>query len=68
MSGHTHWGQMQVVGIRRTNLLGREDKGLYDQEGRYLYVTAGLGGVVPMRINMPSEITVITLHTVNSSR
>lgn len=68
LSGHTHGGQMQFLGIRPTNLLGREDKGLYDQEGRYLYVTAGLGGVVPMRINMPSEITVITLHTVNSSK
>ena len=35
----------------------------YEQNERYLYVTAGLGGLVPFRLNMPNEITVITLHT-----
>jgi len=43
-------------------LMMSEDKGLYEQSGRYLYVNAGLGGVVPFRFGMPSEITVITLH------
>lgn len=62
LSGHTHGGQMQFFGIRPTNLTGHEDLGLYEQDGRYLYVTAGLGGLVPLRINMPNEITVITLH------
>ncbi len=62
LSGHTHGGQMQFLGIRPTNLMGHEDLGLYEQAGRYLYVTAGLGGLVPLRINMPNEVTVITLH------
>lgn len=62
LSGHTHGGQMQIMGLRPTMINNREDWGLYEEQGRYLYVTAGLGGVVPFRLNMPNEITVITLH------
>lgn len=63
LSGHTHGGQMQFFGWRPTSIRQAEDHGLYEQNGRYLYVTAGLGGLVPFRLNMPNEITVITLHT-----
>ncbi len=63
LSGHTHGGQMQFLSLRPTNIFGKEDKGLYNEKGRYLYVTVGLGGLVPMRVNMPNEVTVITLHT-----
>ena len=63
LSGHTHGGQMQFFGHRPTQWRGRPDKGLYEQQGRYLYVNAGLGGLVPFRLNMPNEITVITLRT-----
>ena len=62
LSGHTHGGQMQICGWRPTMLRYTEDLGLYEQQGRYLYVSAGMGGVVPFRLNMPNEITVITLH------
>ncbi len=62
LSGHTHGGQMQIFGFRVTELTQDEDLGLYDKQGRYLYVNAGLGGLVPFRLNMPNEITVITLH------
>ena len=54
---------MQLFGWRPTSLRQHEDHGLYKQNGRYLYVTAGLGGLVPFRLNMPNEVTVITLHT-----
>ncbi len=40
----------------------KQDRGLYQKEGQYIYVNAGLGGFVPFRLNMPCEITVITLH------
>ena len=33
------------------------------EKGRMLYVNAGLGGVVPLRIGCPSEITVLTLRS-----
>lgn len=62
LSGHTHGGQIQILGHRPTQLSQREDYGLYCHNGRYLYVTAGLGGLVPFRLNMPNEIAIITLH------
>lgn len=62
LSGHTHGGQMQIFGWRPTSIRQQEDYGLYEQKGRYLYITAGLGGMVPFRLNMPNEIAVITLH------
>ena len=62
LSGHTHGGQMQIFGWRPTCIRQQEDYGLYEQNGRYLYITAGLGGLVPFRLNMPNEIAVITLH------
>lgn len=62
LSGHTHGGQMQIFGWRPTMLSQHEDYGLYERNGRYLYVTSGLGGLVPFRLNMPNEIVVITLH------
>ena len=63
LSGHTHGGQMQLFGWRPTSIRQSEDYGLYEQDGRYLNITAGLGGLVPFRLNMPNEIVVITLHT-----
>lgn len=62
LSGHTHGGQMSLFGIRPTLFRGTEDLGLYQEGERSLYVTAGIGGLVPFRFNMPAEITVITLH------
>lgn len=65
LSGHTHGGQMQLFGWRPTMGIFKKnnDCGLYKDHNRYLYVSAGLGGFVPFRLNMPNEITVITLHT-----
>lgn len=63
LSGHTHGGQMQIFGLRPTQLRLTEDYGLYEDNGRMLYITAGLGGLVPFRLNMPNEVTVITLHS-----
>lgn len=65
LSGHTHGGQMQLFGLRPTMLTIKEDHGIYQKNGRYIYVNAGLGGLVPFRFNMPCEITVITLHREN---
>lgn len=63
LSGHTHGGQMQLFGLRPTMIGGQPDKGLYEENGRYLYVNAGLGGLIPFRLNMPNEITLITLRS-----
>lgn len=63
LSGHTHGGQMSLFGLRPTNLTGREDDGLYQEAGRYLFVSTGLGGFVPFRFNMDPEVVEITLRS-----
>lgn len=60
LSGHTHAGQVEVLGLRPT-MFAPYDYGLYEREGCQLYTTAGLGGVVPIRIGATAEIVVITL-------
>ena len=60
LSGHTHAGQVEVLGLRPT-MFAAYDYGLYEREGCQLYTTAGLGGVVPIRIGATAEIVVITL-------
>ena len=62
LSGHTHAGQVKILGLRPTMLIYKEDYGLFEKDGRYLYVSAGLGGVVPIRIGAIPEIVVFTLH------
>lgn len=63
LSGHTHGGQMSLFGLRPTNLTGREDDGLYQEAGRALFVSTGLGGFVPFRFNMDPEVVEITLRS-----
>ena len=66
LSGHTHglqWG-ISYAGIRFSlAYLARKNwLGLYKTKNSYLYVNGGLGMVgIPWRINMPAEITLITL-------
>lgn len=36
--------------------------GRYDEGGQTLNVNAGLGCTLPVRVNCPAEITLITLH------
>lgn len=62
LSGHTHGGQMSIFGLRPTRIMERYDLGLYQKNGCMLYVTAGIGGLIPFRFNMPAEITVLNLH------
>lgn len=61
LSGHTHAGQVSVLGLRPT-MFASFDYGLYEREGCQLYTTAGLGGTVPIRIGATPEIAVITLR------
>ena len=61
LSGHTHAGQISVLGLR-PSLFAPFDYGLYEREGCQLYTTSGLGGTVPIRIGATAEIAVITLR------
>lgn len=62
LSGHTHGGQVSVLGLRPT-LFAPFDYGLYEREGCQLYTSCGLGGVVPLRIGATAEIVVLTLKS-----
>ncbi len=69
LSGHTHGFQLGIVkaGIPFSFAwFSRKNwGGLYKANNMYLYVNTGLGVVgLPWRINMPPEITVITLKRV----
>lgn len=61
LSGHTHAAQVRLFGWSLANLSFDECDGAYYQDGRLLYVSAGLGCTAPFRIDCPSEITVIKL-------
>lgn len=65
LSGHTHGGQISLFGWRPTRFTYQEDYGLYDEGGRKLYVSCGMGALIPFRFNMPAEIAVITLRRGN---
>ena len=61
LSGHTHGGQVSLFGLRATQLSKNYDYGLYREGERQLYVTCGIGGLVPFRFGVTPEIAVITL-------
>lgn len=65
LSGHTHAAQIRLFGWSFARLSFRECDGLYNEDGRILYVNAGAGCTAPFRIGCPSEVTVITLHLQN---
>lgn len=62
LSGHTHGGQFSLFGWSPVSLFHRYSSGLYSQQGRTLYVSKGVGGLIPFRFGVTPEIVVITLH------
>ena len=60
--GHTHGGQYSFFGVRPTEYTYTEDCGLYQEGNSYLYVTKGIGALIPFRFAVSPEIVVITLH------
>jgi hypothetical protein len=63
MSGHTHGGQVELFGLRPSRITYGKDFGMYEENGRSLFVTKGLGGVIPMRFGVPGEVVLMTLHS-----
>ena len=61
LSGHTHGGQISIFGLRPSALVYPNDRGLYEKQDRYLFVNSGKGALLPFRLGVPPEITVITL-------
>ena len=62
LSGHTHAGQVRLLGYPLSSLMFTESEGWYHNAGQALYINTGLGCTLPVRIGVPAEITVITLQ------
>ena len=62
LSGHTHNAQFSIFGWSPISLTGREVNGWYREGAQSLFVTAGLGGLIPFRFGATGEIVVITLR------
>ncbi|MDO4190951.1 MAG: metallophosphoesterase [Bacteroidales bacterium] len=68
LSGHTHASQIKIGEFTPSQFQYPYNSGLYEENGKYLYVTRGIGYVVmPMRIGKGPEITEITLKCVDKS-
>ncbi len=61
LSGHTHGGQFSIFGWSPAAFTYDTWGGVSYEGDRALYVSTGLGGLIPFRLNMPGEIVVITL-------
>lgn len=64
LAGHTHAMQLAFGQHSPSSLVYPQWKGMYEQDGKYLYVNVGLGFVgMPFRFGAWPEITVITLQS-----
>ena len=63
LSGHTHKMQFTLFGWCPLSLTGAEFNGWYTEGQQSLFVTAGLGGLIPFRFGASGEIVVITLKS-----
>ena len=62
LSGHTHAMQFNILGWCPMSLTGKEFWGWYEEGRQKLFVTAGLGGLIPFRLGATGEIVVLTLR------
>jgi len=71
LTGHTHGGQIRLPGLQpliTNTYLGSHGiyEGYHVIDGIPLYISRGLGeSVIPLRLNVPPEITFFTLHRGN---
>ena len=63
LSGHTHKMQFSLFGWCPLSLTGKEFNGWYTEGLQQLFVTAGLGGLIPFRFGATGEIVVLTLQS-----
>ena len=61
LSGHTHAMQFNILGWCPMSLTGKEFWGWYEEGRQKLFVSAGLGGLIPFRFGATGEIVVLTL-------
>lgn len=61
LSGHTHGGQFEFLGLTPAALRYDEYGGMYYMGSRAMNVSTGLSGVLPIRFGVTPEIVVVTL-------
>lgn len=62
LSGHTHGGQISLLGWSPVAIRYPEWGGMTYEGSRAINVSTGLGALIPFRIGLPGEIVVITLR------
>ncbi len=66
LSGHTHGGQFALLpSLRKTPRAAASRSlraGHYHEGDSHLFVTTGVGGWFPLRVNCPAEVVVITVR------
>lgn len=65
LAGHTHGGQLSLPFVgplwAPSRYGARYAGGLFDVGGRYMYVSRGMGEVIPIRFNCRREVTLLDL-------
>lgn len=72
-AGHTHGGQVYLPVVGALITPGRAPRrhayGLIQEDGRVMYVSAGIGtSIIPIRLNMPPEIAIVTVRGISSKQ
>ena len=62
LSGHTHGGQANVFGFSPASFGYDEYEGWVYEGDRAMFISTGLGSLIPFRLGLPGEIVVITLR------
>ena len=62
LSGHTHGGQISMFGWSPVAMSYSEWGGMTYEGARAIFVSTGLGALIPFRFGLPGEIVVITLR------
>ena len=62
LSGHTHGGQVNVFGFSPAIFGYDEYEGWVYEGDRAMFISTGLGALIPFRLGLPGEIVVITLR------
>ena len=62
LSGHTHASQLKIGRWSPSSWLYKEWGGLYQSGNQQLYVSEGLGGMLPFRLGCRPKVTLLTLH------
>jgi len=62
LAGHTHGGQVALLGIPLFGFVFEYMLGRYKHKDSHLYVSGGTGHWLPFRIGVPAEVTILTLR------